>query len=660
MIKPVTRQAPAFRAFSRQSIAALGLTLLGWFPLSAEVGAELRIDQSSGQHVINWPTRTGHSYHLESSTDLQSWDDTWIIQAGTGESVAYPLPYSGPRRFYRVRETMDSNDGSFLVLPEDAAEVDLETGVCFAVDLGVFPELPARIQFYKRPAGTGATWEIIGTIREFAEIDEIRFVRGSAIWIPETPGEYEVQAAAVDESGTVMATAIRSVLVADNDAPMIVITDGPPSPSPTPLAAHFTTQVSDTEHNIRYVEFYDNGVLIGTDDYEPFGDLIAGSKGETYGLLRGTHLITAKAYDQLGAIGETAQAFEVVVTEGNARPELTIESPEDGCCVLQGDELTISFALADADGEADLSRVDALDVASNLGVSNLMPPLSELTIDTTGWEPGSHIIHLSVTDVGGAASYPQYIHIYVSTYPEPGFAEMLVANITDPVSAAPSNAAFTGIERSSAEFEDGLAAGLQLDAGIVLTSGLAALWNGGDISNRADESLDRQFPNFEEPGDPVLDQRVAGFRTVDAAVLEFDVFCTEGQLEIEYQFGSEEYDDWVGEYNDAFLVMIDGVATSFVPDCSDIVAVSSVNAVAPANEHLYLDDDQDILPTVPAGSEPTRVEYDGMTIRLFVHAFVTPNRNHRVRLVIADVNDGQLDSALLIGAGSVRSVSPMP
>ena len=124
--------------------------------------------------------------------------------------------------------------------------------------------------------------------------------------------------------------------------------------------------------------------------------------------------------------------------------------------------------------------------------------------------------------------------------------------------------------------------------------------------------------------------------------------------------GSEEYESWVGEYNDAFLIMIDGVAASFVPDCSDIVSVSSVNTVAPSNEHLYLDDDQDILPTVPPGHESTRVEYDGMTIRLLVHAFVTPNRNHRVRFVIADVNDGQLDSALLLGASSVRSVSPMP
>jgi len=660
MKNPVPRPISGVRAIFRPSAATFAMALFAWAPLSAEMSCELRLDQTHGQRSINWPTRAGHSYQLQASPDLDVWKNTSVIESGTGTGVSHTLSHTEPKQFFRVRETVDPYDGSFLAIPVDNAEVDLAAGVCFAVELAVLPELPARIHFYQRPSGTNQNWKIIGTISELAEIDGIRFVRGSVIWIPETAGHYEVQAAVVNDSGAVVAVATRSVLVTGNTAPSISITGGPASPSPAPQPTQFDTEVTDTEHSIRYVEFFDNAVSFGIDHEEPFGDLITGPGGETYGLLRGTHQITAKACDKLGAIGETPEAYEVVVTEGNARPELTITSPQNGSHLQQGDDLTISFSLTDADGDADLARVDAVDIASNRGDSVISPPFDALIIDTDDWAPGSHVIRVSASDLGRAASYSQFLTIYVDDPGTPGFAEALAAMIADPLSAAPSNVVFTGIEASSSQFNNGFNAGLQLDSGVLLSSGLATLWNGGDISDRADELLDRQFANSEEPGDPVLDQLVAGFRTVDAAALEFDVFCTDGQLEIEYQFGSEEYDSWVGEYNDAFLITVDGVATSFVPDCSDIVAVNSVNAVAPSNEHLYLDDDQDILPSVPPGQESTRVEYDGMTIRLLIHAFVTPNRNHRVRFVIADVNDSRLDSALLIGANSVRSVSPMP
>jgi len=283
-----------------------------------------------------------------------------------------------------------------------------------------------------------------------------------------------------------------------------------------------------------------------------------------------------------------------------------------------------------------------------------------LTLDTSGWEPGTHVIRVQGSDGAGASSYASYLRIVVSDAENPGFAESLVARIVDEGSAAPSNEFFTGVEGSSAEFGGGLASGLEIDGGVVMTSGLAQLWNGGDLFESADENLDPTFGNFPEPGDAELEARVAGFKTFDAAALEFDVFCSDGQLEIEYQFGSEEYDTYVGNYNDAFLVTVDGVVASFLPDCSGIVAVDSVNAVMPANEHLYLDDDLDIAPMVAPGNEAYQVEYDGMTIRLRVHAFVEPNRNHRVRLVIADVNDDLLDSGLFVGEGSVRTVSPVP
>jgi hypothetical protein len=50
------------------------------------------------------------------------------------------------------------------------------------------------------------------------------------------------------------------------------------------------------------------------------------------------------------------------------------------------------------------------------------------------------------------------------------------------------------------------------------------------------------------------------------ALLEFDVFAVYEQLELELQFGSEEYIGYVADgvngFNDAFLVTVDDVRVS--------------------------------------------------------------------------------------------------
>jgi hypothetical protein len=190
------------------------------------------------------------------------------------------------------------------------------------------------------------------------------------------------------------------------------------------------------------------------------------------------------------------------------------------------------------------------------------------------------------------------------------------------------------------------------------------LWNGGDDGDN--ENKEGQI--LLARGDFDLENRVAGTLTEDASVLEFDVYCPNGQLEFEYQFGSEEYDEWVGDYNDSFMVTIDGAVVTWVPDGSEIVAVNSINNGNPGayppvpaiNRYLFLDDNTDIDPMVAQPNQPYQVEYDGMTIRLRSHVLVRPGTTHRVRFVIADVNDGQYDSGLFVSQGSFRTIKPQP
>jgi hypothetical protein len=639
----------------------------------AQAPIEVEIVGTAANHQLSWTTTVNYNYQVFMSPDLETWIDTGIAEQGNGSTITYGLMSTADKLFYRIHETVDPYNGGFLVLPGNNDEVDLIDGVCFSFNLDVFSALPAKIRIYQRDYNSGDPWEQIGQITDFDEIDGIKFVRGSAVWLPDAEGEYEVQAAAIDGTGTVIASAVRRVIVGSNQAPSITITSGPTTPSASPQPAVFTAVATDADgDDVRRVEFYDNGILIGTDttpdETSPgvfeFGNDIQDIEGNFYDLLKGTHDITAKAFDSRGSVGETASASQYVITGGNSRPTIAVTNPANGLIVTQGQSFTVVYTEGDPDGASDIDEVEAYDIVTFDRDIDTASPFDDLTIDTTGWEPGSHTIRVVTRDVSGDESYPLYLTVFVRTGSGATFAETLVASIVDEATAAPSSEVFTGVEASSGVFGSGFDSGLEINSGALLTSGSFAIWNAGDDSSNEeamDESSDVNFGlNNQEPGDSELEDRVSGDATFDASVLEFDVFCSNGQLELVYQFGSEEYEEFVGSFNDGFMATVDGVLVTLVPDCSDIVAVNSVNPVEPINEHLYLDDDLDIDPTVTQPNQPVQVEYDGMTIRLKAHVFVTPNTTHHVKLVIADVNDDQLDSGLFIGESSVRTITPQP
>lgn len=627
---------------------------------------EVSLTGDAAEHELSWLSNVHTNYQVEQSSDLMNWADTGVTLPGTGGSIGHPFAQVDADLFYRVRSTPDVYGGSFLTLPLEGQRRDIVDGVCIAFNLNLLPQIPEKIRLYRRVYGSGEPWEMIGVVTEFVEISGLRFVRGNVVWVPETQGEFEVQAAVVDATGSVIGSAVRRVVVGANLPPTVTITGGPTSPTTLAVPALFTTTVvePDVGDTVRRVDFFDNGIFIGSDSAGPvYGDFIRDAEGESYLLLQGLHSITARAYDSRGAEGALSAPFLVEVTAGNARPTVEVTSPSSPLTVLQGQSFVVSYLLNDPDGVADVSRVTAYDIVTDEGATDLMAPFDDLVLDTTGWGLGTHQVRVRVTDQSGVSSYPAFLKIIVRGGTGLSFAETLIADLVDEATATPSGESFAGVEESTSQFSSGVACGLQLDSGVVLTTGAAFLWNNGDLGNGIDENdyLDANnepvFENFEEAGDGELELRVAGARSFDAAALEFDVFCVNGQLEFEYQFGSEEYDEYVTQYNDAFMLTVDGVVVSFVPDCSSIVSVNNVHPVEPnpSNIELFLDDDNDIKPLVHPAHLSQQVEYDGMTIKLRGHVLVEPGKNHRVKLVIADITDDQWDSALFVESGSIRT-----
>lgn len=355
----------------------------------AQQPIKVEIVGTAANHELSWTTSLNFNYQVQASHNLTTWWDTGIAEPGTGSTITYQLMCSADKLFYRIKETADPYNGGFLVLPTHNQELDLVDGVVFAFNLHALSTVPAKIRIYQREYESGDPWEQIGDITEFDERQSVKFVRGSVVWIPPAEGDYEVQAVAIDGTGTTMASAVRRVIVGANQPPEVEIKGllwNPTLPSPTPLFMEFDVEVDDPDEDaITRVEFYDNGNLIGTDLDEPFGDWITDLEGRSdYQLLRGTHHITAKAYDSRGAIGETASPFVVEITGGNARPTLDITSPVGTLIVQEGQNVTIAYNVADPDGSGDIVEVRATNRRNFESVADYSAPFTSLVMNTAG------------------------------------------------------------------------------------------------------------------------------------------------------------------------------------------------------------------------------------------------------------------------------------
>ncbi|MGH7484052.1 MAG: choice-of-anchor L domain-containing protein, partial [bacterium] len=206
-----------------------------------------------------------------------------------------------------------------------------------------------------------------------------------------------------------------------------------------------------------------------------------------------------------------------------------------------------------------------------------------------------------------------------------------------------SNVTYTGAAVAAGTFSTNTNI-IGFNSGIVLSTGSVRSVVGPNCTDEIDGEN-------KTAGDPQLDVILgAAGSSNDAAVLEFDFVPLTSSLTFQYVFASDEYNEFVGEFNDVFAFFLNNNNIALLPGITPPTPVSINTVNLTANPQFYINNDIDQL-AVP----PVDTEMDGLTVVLTATAQVVAGQTNHIKLAIADAQDFAVDSNVFIKAGSFTS-----
>jgi len=219
-------------------------------------------------------------------------------------------------------------------------------------------------------------------------------------------------------------------------------------------------------------------------------------------------------------------------------------------------------------------------------------------------------------------------------------AAPVVTNTTDANTLA-NTLAGSGVTISNAVFStDGAQAGtftggagnVGFNSGVLLTTGVTSCATGANVSGNC-----------------------TGSGTTTS--LKFDFTSTTGKIFFNYVFASEEYNEFVGtQFNDQFVLLLDGVNIARLPTtdtADDVVSINNVNCgntsngTGPSNQVYYRSNSG----TSNCASLNLDLGYDGLTTILTAGATLAAG-THTFEFKVFDVGDSAYDSGVFLQAGS--------
>ena len=282
-----------------------------------------------------------------------------------------------------------------------------------------------------------------------------------------------------------------------------------------------------------------------------------------------------------------------------------------------------------------------------------VPGMFEVLGNHTYAADSAYLVNVAIQDVGGASASVSQQAFIVSPSPlnvTPYDPTAPLSTLTDALLTPNSGINIVGASFVGQNGQAGTYTGfsfhdqnssLSLANGILLTSGSAVNALGPNNSTGATTA----YGTIDAPlGDPNLDAMVAPDITYDANNLTLQFTAKQGVTAIQFQFvfGSEEFPEWVGQYDDIFAAYLDGQQISFDP---------AGNAISVNNNFFELNNSGDTTNPHTAGKTVVHydIQYDGLTPALTTKASLDPNvSTHTLKFVIADTRDQILDSGVFL------------
>ncbi len=183
--------------------------------------------------------------------------------------------------------------------------------------------------------------------------------------------------------------------------------------------------------------------------------------------------------------------------------------------------------------------------------------------------------------------------------------------------------------------------GLDVSSGVILSSG--SIFDAPGPNSSPQTSTD-----FGGQGNTLLTQ-LAGQQTYDATILQFDFTVQSNEINFNFIFLSEEYNEYVGSsFNDVFAFYISGPGINgeenlaVVPGTTTPVSINTIN-----NDSFF----QFYHDNTDAN---TNIEYDGFTTLMTAKKTgLQTCETYTLKLMIADASDGVYDAAVLLQENSL-------
>lgn len=211
-----------------------------------------------------------------------------------------------------------------------------------------------------------------------------------------------------------------------------------------------------------------------------------------------------------------------------------------------------------------------------------------------------------------------------------------------------SNVKFKGEADALGIFTD-TAQSVGMKAGIAIATGRVEQIQGNNSRGNAGANFGRHF---------FFDENLITKATMcDGAVLEFDFVPTHDSIAFRFVFGSEEYPEFVGkDFNDVFAFYLSPKGGRYtkpknigtLPNGTTVM-INNVNAKR--NSEWYIPNDHFDMPLY------SKLEYDGLTKPIVAASRVVPFKIYHLKIIIADLEDCEYDSGVLLEAGSFSSYS---